>query len=131
MNPLRIALVALITVVSLLLPDSSSAADKESDVKIVVKKDIVYGRILGAGLLADVAYPESDKPLPAIISVHGGRWRGGKKTDKDSKEKGIRARARLRFRNGRFPGPTGRSRCRVGRTSPQDRCFVCPTRPFS
>jgi len=84
MNPLRIALVALITVVSLLLPDSSSAADKESDVKIVVKKDIVYGRILGAGLLADVAYPESDKPLPAIISVHGGRWRGGKKTDKST-----------------------------------------------
>ena len=69
MNPLRIALVALITVVSLLLPDSSSAADKESDVKIVVKKDIVYGRILGAGLLADVAYPESDKPLPAIVTT--------------------------------------------------------------
>ena len=44
-------------------------------------EDIVYGRIHGAGLLADVAYPESSAPLPVILSVHGGRWQGGHKRD--------------------------------------------------
>lgn len=49
--------------------------------EITVHEDLVYGRVHGAALVADVAYPESDKPLPAIISVHGGRWRGGHKKD--------------------------------------------------
>lgn len=49
--------------------------------KIVVREDIVYGRVHGAGLLADIAFPEAKRPLPAIISVHGGRWRGGHKRD--------------------------------------------------
>jgi acetyl esterase/lipase len=44
-------------------------------------EDVVYGRVLGAGLLADIAYPESKQLLPAIISVHGGRWQGGHKRD--------------------------------------------------
>jgi carboxylesterase type B len=38
----------------------------------------------GAGLLADIAYPESKQPLPVIISVHGGRWKGGNKRDASS-----------------------------------------------
>lgn len=64
---------------------SSNAADKsDSPMKITEKKDLVYGRVHGAGLLADAAWPESDEPLPAIISVHGGRWRGGKKDDKST-----------------------------------------------
>src|SRR5438045_1068439 len=49
--------------------------------KIVSKEDVVYGRVHGAGLLADIAYPESKEPLPAIVSVHGGRWVGGHKKD--------------------------------------------------
>ncbi|HIM28828.1 MAG TPA: alpha/beta hydrolase [Planctomycetes bacterium] len=52
--------------------------------KIIQKDDIVYGRVHGAGLLADIAYPESEAPLPAIISVHGGRWRGGHKRDRST-----------------------------------------------
>jgi hypothetical protein len=51
-----------------------ASAEEDSPMKIVVKENLVYGRVHGAGLLADVAWPESDKPLPAIISVHGGRW---------------------------------------------------------
>ncbi|MDA0586782.1 MAG: prolyl oligopeptidase family serine peptidase [Planctomycetota bacterium] len=63
----------------------SNAADKpDTPMKITEKEDLVYGRVDGAGLLADVAWPESDKPLPAIISVHGGRWRGGHKKDKST-----------------------------------------------
>lgn len=56
------------------------AAAEESP-SIVQKEDVVYGRIHGAGLLCDIAYPESKQPLPAIISVHGGRWVGGHKRD--------------------------------------------------
>src|SRR5262245_16062073 len=42
--------------------------------KIVFKEDVVYGRVQGAGLLADIAYPEGKGPFPVILSVHGGRW---------------------------------------------------------
>ena len=58
-----------------------SIAQESAGPEIVIREDIVYGRVHGAGLLADIAYPASDKPLPAIISVHGGRWQGGHKKD--------------------------------------------------
>ena len=54
-------------------PCSGGKADEQADSKIVYREDVVYGRVHGAGLLADIAYPESKEPLPAIISVHGGR----------------------------------------------------------
>ena len=41
---------------------------------IVVQRDVIYGRPDGAAVLADIAYPKAGKELPAIISVHGGRW---------------------------------------------------------
>jgi acetyl esterase/lipase len=50
-------------------------------VKIISKQDVLYGRVLGAGLLADLAYPEGEGPFPVIISVHGGRWVSSSKTD--------------------------------------------------
>lgn len=49
--------------------------------KVTVLEDVVYGRVHGSGLLADVAWPESRELLPAIVSVHGGRWVGGHKRD--------------------------------------------------
>jgi acetyl esterase/lipase len=58
-------------------PDSAASAPLE----IVHRDDVVYGRVHGAGLLADIAYPKSATKLPAIISVHGGRWVGGHKRD--------------------------------------------------
>jgi acetyl esterase/lipase len=61
--------------------DQPKTAQQESSAKIVFVEDLVYGRVHGAGLLADVAYPETKEPLTAIISVHGGRWRGGNKRD--------------------------------------------------
>lgn len=54
---------------------------KSHQEKVTYVEDLVYGRVHGAGLLADVAYPESAEPLPAILSVHGGRWQGGHKQD--------------------------------------------------
>ena len=49
--------------------------------KITVQEDLIYGRVAGAALAADAAWPESKELLPAIISVHGGRWVGGHKRD--------------------------------------------------
>ena len=49
--------------------------------KVVVKKDVVYGKVHGAGLLADVAYPEGKGPFPVILSVHGGRWVASHRND--------------------------------------------------
>ncbi len=49
--------------------------------KIVVKKDVVYGKVHGAALLADVAYPEGKGPFPVILSVHGGRWVASHRND--------------------------------------------------
>ena len=54
---------------------------KKKGAKIVYRENLVYGQVHGAGLLADVAFGESKAPLPVILSVHGGRWRGGHKQD--------------------------------------------------
>lgn len=64
-----------------LLQIPSAQADEKEPPKIALGEDIVYGQVHGAGLLADIAYPESTDNLPAIISVHGGRWVGGHKKD--------------------------------------------------
>ncbi len=63
------------------LTTSVGKSDEKVAAKIIAREDVVYGRVSGAGLLADIAYPESKEPLPAIISVHGGRWVGGHKKD--------------------------------------------------
>ena len=55
--------------------------DLKTKAKVVYEEDVVYGRVHGAGLLADIAYPRTERKLAAIISVHGGRWRGGHKRD--------------------------------------------------
>ena len=51
---------------------------------VTVTKDVIYGRVDGAALLADIAYPSGAPSLPAILSVHGGRWRAGNRTDASS-----------------------------------------------
>lgn len=51
---------------------------------IVTRTDVVYGRVEGSGLLANIAYPDGPSLKPAIISVHGGRWRAGNRTDASS-----------------------------------------------
>lgn len=58
--------------------------DEKPSAKILYVEDLVYGRVHGAGLLADVAYSESKQLLPVILSVHGGRWRCGHKRDASS-----------------------------------------------
>lgn len=85
----RSVLCVVIGVLSMAGGPSRAEEGKEKDVsegakaapKIVSREDVVYGRIHGAALTADIAWPESTGKLPAIISVHGGRWVGGHKKD--------------------------------------------------
>ena len=74
-------LVFLMASSALAQPKVVDAAKDGTSPKITYQEDVVYGRVQGAGLLADIAYPESKAKLPAIISVHGGRWVGGHKKD--------------------------------------------------
>jgi acetyl esterase/lipase len=46
---------------------------------IIVERDVIYGRPDGAAVLADIAYPEVRKSVPAILYVHGGRWTSGER----------------------------------------------------
>ncbi|MDP6448101.1 MAG: prolyl oligopeptidase family serine peptidase [Pirellulaceae bacterium] len=76
MKSLQTTSLCLLTLAASISGGSLRAADE-----ITYQEDVVYGRVHGAALVADVAFPKSDKKLPAIISVHGGRWRGGHKKD--------------------------------------------------
>jgi acetyl esterase/lipase len=48
------------------------------------RTDVIYGRVEGSALLADIAHPGTAGLRPAIISVHGGRWRAGHRADASS-----------------------------------------------
>ena len=73
--------VALIAVALLCLPRVAQAQTSPS---ITSKQDVIYGRVEGSALLADIAYPDGGDRLAAVISVHGGRWRAGNRTDASS-----------------------------------------------
>ncbi len=72
----RATLLGCFVAIALLAPGRAHA-----QAKIVVKKDVVYGKVHGAALLADVAYPEGMGPFPVILSVHGGRWVASHRND--------------------------------------------------
>ncbi len=48
------------------------------------QENFVYGQVLGAGLLADIAAPDGQGPFPVILSMHGGRWIRGDKRDQSA-----------------------------------------------
>src|SRR5262245_19795221 len=48
---------------------------------IVRQTDVIYGRVQGSALLADLAYPQGQDRKPAIVYVFGGRWRAGSRID--------------------------------------------------
>jgi acetyl esterase/lipase len=76
---MRIRVIALACFV--LLPGLVLA---QSSAPVVTKTDVIYGRVEGAALLANIAYPDGPSLKPAVLSVHGGRWRAGNRTDASS-----------------------------------------------
>ena len=66
----------------MVLASCSSAPPAADGVRF--QEDVIYGRVEGSALLADIAQPAGDGPFPAIISIHGGRWVGGHRKDTSS-----------------------------------------------
>ena len=60
------------------------AAGAQPSAPVVTKTDVVYGRVEGSALLANLAYPDGPALKPAMLSVHGGRWRAGNRADASS-----------------------------------------------
>jgi acetyl esterase/lipase len=60
------------------------AARGQASAPVVTRTDIIYGRVEGSALLANIAYPDAPGTRPALLSVHGGRWRAGNRTDASS-----------------------------------------------
>ena len=48
---------------------------------VVRKTDVIYGRVQGSALLADLAYVETPTSKPAVVMVFGGRWRANSRLD--------------------------------------------------
>jgi acetyl esterase/lipase len=62
----------------------AATASAQPSAPVVTRTDVIYGRVEGAALLANIAYPDGPSLKPAIISVHGGRWRAGNRADASS-----------------------------------------------
>jgi acetyl esterase/lipase len=50
----------------------------------LVERGLVYGKGGSTDLKLDLARPTGDGPFPAIVCLHGGGWRGGKRQDLDT-----------------------------------------------
>ena len=74
-------LTALAAVILMFGPSMASA---QPSAPVVTKTDVIYGRVEGSALLANIAYPDGPSLKPAILSVHGGRWRAGNRADASS-----------------------------------------------
>jgi acetyl esterase/lipase len=60
------------------------AGAAQASAPVVTRTDVIYGRVEGSALLANIAYPDGPGLRPALLSVHGGRWRAGNRTDASS-----------------------------------------------
>lgn len=63
-------------------PVTPAPAAARSRLPAVIRKtDVIYGRVQGSALLADLTYTETERLKPAIVYVFGGRWRAGSRLD--------------------------------------------------
>jgi acetyl esterase/lipase len=62
----------------------TGTASAQPSAPVVTRTDVIYGRVEGSALLANLSYPDGPALKPAIISVHGGRWRAGNRADASS-----------------------------------------------
>jgi acetyl esterase/lipase len=59
----------------------AAAAPRPRPPVVVRKSDVIYGRVQGSALLADLAYPDTTALKPAVVYIFGGRWRAGSRLD--------------------------------------------------
>ncbi|MGQ0737358.1 MAG: prolyl oligopeptidase family serine peptidase [Acidobacteriota bacterium] len=75
---------AVVTALLIERPEARGVGSRQASAPVVTRTDVIYGRVEGSALLANLAYPDGPGPRPAILSVHGGRWRAGNRTDASS-----------------------------------------------
>lgn len=73
--------VRMLTAISLLLAAAAFASTFEERDGITMEGDVVFGNADGIDLKLDIAYANgSDSLVPAIVHIHGGAWRNGRKS---------------------------------------------------
>jgi acetyl esterase/lipase len=77
MHRMLVALIVFAGIAPLVSAQATSAPG------VIIKTDVIYSRVQGSALLVDLAYPERGDQLPAIMYVHGGRWRSGARNNQN------------------------------------------------
>ena len=62
-------------------PQPATAAPPARGPVVVRKTDVIYGRVQGSALLADLAYVDTPARKPAVVMIFGGRWRANSRLD--------------------------------------------------
>ena len=62
-------------------PQTATAAPPARGPVVARKTDVIYGRVQGSALLADLAYVETPTRKPAVVMIFGGRWRANSRLD--------------------------------------------------
>jgi acetyl esterase/lipase len=71
-----------VLIVPFLLQALAWAQPAQTDAKVEIERDLVYGKGGDVDLMLDMARPAGVKgPVPCIVCVHGGGWRFGSRQD--------------------------------------------------
>jgi len=62
-------------------PQTAAAAPPARGPVVARKTDVIYGRVQGSALLADLAYVATPTRKPAVVMIFGGRWRANSRLD--------------------------------------------------
>jgi acetyl esterase/lipase len=62
-------------------PQPAAAPAPPRSPVVVRKTDVIYGRVQGSAMLADLAYVQTATPKPAVVMIFGGRWRANSRLD--------------------------------------------------
>ncbi len=75
----RLGVCAAVLIAPLWLVAAEDGEDAAANGKYEVERDVVFSKVDDVELKLDAFIPVADGPLPAVLVVHGGAWRGGNK----------------------------------------------------
>jgi acetyl esterase/lipase len=80
----------LSALILVLAPALVFAQDSKPDIRI--ERDLIYGKGGEVDLKLDLAMPKTGGPFPAVVCVHGGGWKAGKRQDFEKTIEGLARR---------------------------------------
>jgi acetyl esterase/lipase len=90
---LLLPLALLLSSCAVHLGKPAGPAPARLDVKVAVKKDVVYTPAdWPQSILADIYTPDLSGPLPAVLMIHGGGWNSGDRDQTASQSRRVAAR---------------------------------------